>query len=30
MKTVNVKEMKLNVADVITDEIAIYLHSLGA
>jgi len=30
LKTVNVKQMKLNVADVITDEIAIYLHSLGA
>jgi UDP-2,3-diacylglucosamine pyrophosphatase LpxH len=30
MKTVNVKEMNRNAADVMTDEIAIYLHSLGA
>jgi UDP-2,3-diacylglucosamine pyrophosphatase LpxH len=30
MKTINVKEMKPNVTDVITDQIAIYLHSLGA
>jgi UDP-2,3-diacylglucosamine pyrophosphatase LpxH len=30
MKTINVKEMKRNVTDVMTDEIAIYLHSLGA
>jgi len=30
MKTVNVKEMSRNVTDVMTDQIAIYLHSLGA
>ena len=30
MKTINVKEMKRNVTDVMTDQIAIYLHSLGA
>ena len=30
MKTVNVKDMRRNVTDVMTDEIAIYLHSLGA
>jgi UDP-2,3-diacylglucosamine pyrophosphatase LpxH len=30
MKTINVREMSRNVTDVMTDEIAIYLHSLGA
>jgi UDP-2,3-diacylglucosamine pyrophosphatase LpxH len=30
MKTINVKEMTQNVTDVMTDQIAIYLHSLGA
>jgi UDP-2,3-diacylglucosamine pyrophosphatase LpxH len=30
MKTINVKEMSHNVTDVMTDQIAIYLHSLGA
>lgn len=30
MKTINIKEMKQNVTDVRTDQIAIYLHSLGA
>jgi len=30
MKTVNVKEMKRQATDVMTDQIAIYLHSLGA
>ena len=30
MKTINVKEMKQYEADVITDHVAIYLHSLGA
>jgi UDP-2,3-diacylglucosamine pyrophosphatase LpxH len=30
MKTINVKEMRRNVTDVMTDQIAIYLHSLGA
>ena len=30
MKTINVKEMRRKVTDVMTDEIAIYLHSLGA
>jgi UDP-2,3-diacylglucosamine pyrophosphatase LpxH len=30
MKTLNVKEMRRSVTDVMTDEIAIYLHSLGA
>lgn len=30
MKTINVKEMTRNDTDVMTDEIAIYLHSLGA
>ena len=30
LKTINVKEMKRQVTDVMTDQIAIYLHSLGA
>ena len=30
LKTINVKEMKRGVTDVMTDQIAIYLHSLGA
>ena len=30
LKTINVKEMKRRVTDVLTDQIAIYLHSLGA
>ena len=30
MKTINVKEIGRNATDVMTDEIAIYLHSLGA
>jgi UDP-2,3-diacylglucosamine pyrophosphatase LpxH len=30
MKTINVKEMKRQATDVMTDQIAIYLHSLGA
>lgn len=30
MKTINIKDMKRNVTDVMTDQIAIYLHSLGA
>ncbi len=30
LKTINVKEMKRRVTDVMTDQIAIYLHSLGA
>jgi UDP-2,3-diacylglucosamine pyrophosphatase LpxH len=30
MKTLNVKEMKRQTTDVMTDQIAIYLHSLGA
>jgi UDP-2,3-diacylglucosamine pyrophosphatase LpxH len=30
MKTINVKEMRRDATDVMTDEIAIYLHSLGA
>ena len=30
MKTINVKEMKRRATDVMTDQIAIYLHSLGA
>jgi UDP-2,3-diacylglucosamine pyrophosphatase LpxH len=30
MKTVNVKDIRRNATDVMTDEIAIYLHSLGA
>jgi UDP-2,3-diacylglucosamine pyrophosphatase LpxH len=30
MKTINVKEMKRQTTDVMTDQIAIYLHSLGA
>ena len=30
MKTINVKEMKRRTTDVMTDQIAIYLHSLGA
>ena len=30
MKTINVKEMRRDVTDVMTNEIAIYLHSLGA
>ncbi|HMG69141.1 MAG TPA: UDP-2,3-diacylglucosamine diphosphatase [Chitinophagaceae bacterium] len=30
MKTINVKEMKPLATDVMTDQIAIYLHSLGA
>jgi UDP-2,3-diacylglucosamine pyrophosphatase LpxH len=30
MKTIHVKEMKKQVTDVMTDQIAIYLHSLGA
>jgi UDP-2,3-diacylglucosamine pyrophosphatase LpxH len=30
LKTINVKEMKRHVTDVMTDQIAIYLHSLGA
>jgi len=30
MKTINIKEMKRQATDVMTDQIAIYLHSLGA
>jgi UDP-2,3-diacylglucosamine pyrophosphatase LpxH len=30
LKTINVKEMKRQTTDVMTDQIAIYLHSLGA
>ena len=30
LKTINVKEMKRQATDVMTDQIAIYLHSLGA
>jgi len=30
MKTINIKEMKPQTTDVMTDQIAIYLHSLGA
>jgi UDP-2,3-diacylglucosamine pyrophosphatase LpxH len=30
MKTINVKEMKRQTTDVMTDQIAIYLHSFGA
>lgn len=30
MKTMNVKEMKSIVTDVMTDQVAVYLHSLGA
>ena len=30
MKTINLKDMRRNVTDVMTDQIAIYLHSLGA
>ena len=30
MKTVNVKEIKRRATDVMTDQVAIYLHSLGA
>jgi UDP-2,3-diacylglucosamine pyrophosphatase LpxH len=30
LKTINIKEMKRRVTDVMTDQIAIYLHSLGA
>ncbi len=30
MKTINIKEMKRRTTDVMTDQIAIYLHSLGA
>jgi UDP-2,3-diacylglucosamine pyrophosphatase LpxH len=30
MKTINVKEMRPQTTDVMTDQIAIYLHSLGA
>ena len=30
LKTINIKEMKRQATDVMTDQIAIYLHSLGA
>ena len=30
MQTINVKEMRRSATDVMTDQIAIYLHSLGA
>ena len=30
MKTVNVKDIKRQATDVMTDQVAIYLHSLGA